>query len=100
MNKNTATLDVTATIAELVKIRADKSVLAKREGAIRKDVLAYADNSAGFIANPDSGELLAEIVASERRSVSDWDKFAEMYPEAYEALVKFTPVLTLNTLEL
>lgn len=97
MTKNTTTLDITTAIAELVKVRAEKAVLAKRESAIRSEVLEFTGKVAGAIANPETGEIIAELVESERRSISDWDIFAVNYPEAYEALTKFTNVLTLNT---
>ena len=97
MTQNTTTLDITATIADLVKVRAEKAILTKRESAIRSEVLEFTGKIAGVIANPETGEIIAELVESERRSVSDWDKFAEVYPEAYAVLTKFTEVLTLTT---
>lgn len=96
MTKNTTALDVVSVIAELAQIRAEKADLAKRESAIRAEVLDYVGKTASLVANPLTGEVIAEVVESERRSVSDWDSFATDFPEAYEALVKFTNVLTLN----
>ena len=97
MTKNTTTLDITTAISDLVKVRAEKAILTKRESAIRSEVLEFTGKIAGEIANPETGEIIAELVESERRSISDWDIFAVNYPEAYEALTKFTNVLTLNT---
>lgn len=88
-------VDVVSLIEELAIVRAEKDALAKRESAIRKAVLEETGNVATPIAD-NSGVIVAEIVASVRRSVSDWEAFAVNYPEAYEALVKFTDVLTLN----
>jgi hypothetical protein len=97
MSENTAVaVDLVALISELADVRAEKDLLAKRESAIRATVLEATGKVATPIANPVTGEIVAEIVASVRRSVSDWDSFAVNYPEAYEALVKFTDVLTLN----
>ena len=88
-------VDVVSLIEELAVVRAEKDVLAKREGAIRKAVLEATGNVATPIAN-DNGEVIAEIIASVRRSVSDWDTFEVAYPEAYKALPRFTDVLTLT----
>jgi hypothetical protein len=88
-------VDVVSLIEELAVVRAEKDVLAKREGAIRKAVLEATGNVATPIAN-DNGEVIAEIIASVRRSVSDWDTFEVAYPEAYKALTRFTDVLTLT----
>jgi|SRR6056300_700009 len=97
MNKNTTTLDITTAIAELVQVRAEKAELAKRETAIRAEVIKAYGKEAQDIADPTTGVVIAELVESERRSVSDWEEFAVSYPEAYEALVKFTQVTTLLT---
>jgi len=94
---NIKTLDITATINELKAIRATKAELAKRESAIRAEVLEVFGKSAQEIANPETGEVIAELVESERRSISDWEEFAVAYSEAYKALTKFTSVITLNT---
>jgi hypothetical protein len=51
------------------------------------------------IIDPATGEVLAEVVESERRSINNWDNFEATYPEAYEALVKFTDILSLNTVK-
>jgi hypothetical protein len=96
MAKNTTTLNITEAIAELTEVRSAKAELAKRESAIRAEVLEFTGKTACDIADPQTGEIIAEVVASERRSISDWDSFAINYPEAYEALTKFTNVLTLN----
>lgn len=88
-------VDVVSLIEELAVVRAEKDVLAKRESAIRKAVLEATGNVATPIAN-DNGEVIAEIIASVRRSVSDWDTFEVAYPEAYKALTRFTDVLTLT----
>ena len=88
-------IDLAPLISELADVRAKKDVLAKRESAIRAMVL----ESVGKVATPitdSNGVIIAEIVESVRRSVSDWDIFEATYPDAYEALVKFTDVLTLN----
>ncbi len=87
--------DVFSLIEELAVVRAEKDVLAKRESSIRKAVLEATGNVATPIAN-DNGEVIAEIIASVRRSVSDWDTFEVAYPEAYKALTRFTDVLTLT----
>jgi len=103
LDKNTTTttttvgLDITTAIAELVQVRAEKAELAKRESAIRAEVIKVCGKEAQAIADPTTGVVIAELVESERRSVSDWDEFAVSYPEAYEALVKFTKVTTLLT---
>lgn len=97
MAKNTTTLNITEAIAELAEVRSAKAELAKREGAIRAEVIKAYGKEAQEIADPTTGVVIAELVASERRSVSDWEKFAVSYPEAYEALVKFTEVTTLLT---
>jgi hypothetical protein len=90
-------VDVIALIGELVEVRKAKSVLSARESNIRKSVLDETGNTAITIVD-NSGVVVAEVVESVRRSVNDWDEFEATYPEAYEALVKFTDVLTLNTL--
>lgn len=89
-------VDVVALIDELVEVRKSKAELATRESAIRKSVLDATGNVAVEIAD-EFGVIVAEVVESVRRSVNDWDEFEVAYPEAYEALVKFTDVLTLNT---
>lgn len=89
-------VDLVALVSELAQVRAEKDLLAKRENAIRATVLEATGKIATPIANPETGEILAEIVASVRRSVSDWDNFESAYPDAYKALVKFTDVLTLT----
>jgi hypothetical protein len=88
-------VDVVSLIEELAVVRAEKDVLAKRESAIRKAVLEETGNTATPIAD-NNGVIIAEIVASVRRSISDWETFEANYPEAYEALAKFTDVLTLT----
>lgn len=88
-------VDVVSLIEELAVVRAEKDTLAKRESAIRKAVLEATGNVATPIAN-HNGEVIAEIVASVRRSVGDWDTFEVAYPEAYKALTRFTDVLTLT----
>ena len=93
-NTNTAT--IVDLISELATVRAEKDALSKRETAIRAIVLETTGKIATVIANPETGIVIAEIVASERRSISDWDTFALNYSEAYEALTKFTNVLTLT----
>lgn len=93
----TVVVDLVSLIAELVEVRKAKADLANRESAIRKVVLGETGNTATVIADPKTGEVIAEVVESVRRSVSDWEEFEIAYPEAYEALVKFTDVLTLNT---
>jgi hypothetical protein len=89
------TTSTTALIAELATVRNAKAELTKREGAIRKIVLEAVGNIATAIAD-DHGVIIAEIVSSERRSITDWDNFQIAYPEAYKELVKFTDVLTLT----
>lgn len=92
---NTIKTDLAPLIAELADVRSKKDALAKRESAIRAMVL----ESVGKVATPitdSNGVIIAEIVESVRRSVGDWDTFEATYPEAYQALVKFTDVLTLN----
>lgn len=97
MPKTTAVVvDLVALVSELAQVRAEKDLLAKRENAIRATVLEATGKVATPIANPETGEIIAEIVASVRRSVSDWDIFETAYPDAYEALAKFTDVLTLT----
>lgn len=91
-------VDVVALIDELVEVRKSKAELSARESVIRKSVLDATGNSAVEIAD-EAGVIIAEVVESVRRSVNDWDEFEVAYPEAYEALVKFTDVLTLNTLK-
>lgn len=91
-------VDVVALIDELVEVRKSKAELSARESNIRKSVLEATGNSAVEIAD-EAGVIIAEVVESVRRSVNDWDEFEVAYPEAYEALVKFTDVLTLNTLK-
>ena len=90
-------VDVIALIGELVEVRKAKAVLSARESNIRKSVLDETGNTAITIVD-NSGVVVAEVVESVRRSVNDWEEFEATYPEAYEALVKFTDVLTLNTL--
>lgn len=92
----TTTTNFTVLIAELAEVRAHKAELAKRESAIRAEVLEATGKVATPIADPATGAIIAEVVASVRRSVSDWESFEVTYPEAYEALVRFTDVLTLN----
>jgi hypothetical protein len=96
MAKALVEVNLVSLIEELVAVRAEKDVLAKRESAIRATVLEATGKIATPIAHPQTGEILAEIIASVRRSVSDWDTFETAYPEAYEALAKFTDVLTLT----
>lgn len=96
MAETVVAVDLVALVSELAEVRSQKDALAKRESAIRATVLEATGKVATPIANPQTGEIIAEIVASVRRSVSDWDSFAVNYPEAYEVLVKFTDVLTLN----
>lgn len=91
-------VDVVALIDELVEVRKSKAELSARESNIRKSVLEATGNSAVEIAD-EAGVIIAEVIESVRRSVNDWDEFEVAYPEAYEALVKFTDVLTLNTLK-
>lgn len=91
-------VDVVALIDELVEVRQSKAELSARESVIRKSVLDATGNTAVEIAD-EFGVVIAEVVESVRRSVNDWDDFEATYPEAYEALVKFTDVLTLNTLK-
>lgn len=88
-------VNLVSLIEELAIVRAEKDALAKRESAIRKSVLEATGNTATAIAD-DNGVIIAEIVASVRRSVSDWDNFEIAYPEAYKALTRFTDVLTLT----
>lgn len=92
-------VDLVSLILELVKVREAKSELANRESAIRKTVLDATGSMPVEIFDPATGEVLAEVVESERRSINNWDNFEATYPDAYEALVKFTDVLTLNTLK-
>lgn len=96
MAKALVEVNLVSLIEELATVRAEKDVLAKRESAIRATVLDATGKIATPIANPETGEIIAEIVASVRRSVSDWDTFETAYPDAYEALAKFTDVLTLT----
>lgn len=91
-------VDVVALIDELVSVRKSKAELSARESNIRKSVLEATGNTAVEIAD-EAGVIIAEVIESTRRSVNDWDEFEATYPEAYEALVKFTDVLTLNTLK-
>ena len=91
-------VDVVALIDELVEVRKSKAELSARESVIRKSVLEATGNTAVEIAD-EAGVIIAEVIESVRRSVNDWDEFEVAYPEAYEALVKFTDVLTLNTLK-
>jgi len=91
----TLKVDVVSLIEELAVVRAEKDALAKRESAIRKAVLEATGNTATAIAD-NNGVIVAEIIASVRRSVSDWDTFEVAYPEAYKALTRFTDVLTLT----
>jgi hypothetical protein len=90
-------VDLVSLIGELVEVKKAKAELTNRESAIRKVVLGETGNIATVIADPKTGEVIAEITESVRRSVNDWEAFEITYPEAYEALVKFTDVLTLNT---
>lgn len=96
MAKTAVKVDLVSLIGELATVRAEKDVLAKRESAIRATVLEATGKVATPIANPETGEVIAEIVASVRRSITDWETFELAYPEAYEALTKFTDVLTLS----
>jgi hypothetical protein len=91
-------VDVVALIDELIEVREAKAELSARESVIRKSVLGATGNTAVEIADK-AGVIIAEVVESTRRSINDWDDFEATYPEAYEALVKFTDVLTLNTLK-
>ena len=83
------------TIAELAEVRARKAELAERESEIRSLVLDTVAKQPTQILN-GKGDLIAEITLSERRSINSWDDFETKFPEAYEALVKFGEVLTLN----
>jgi hypothetical protein len=83
------------TIAELAEVRASKAILAERESEIRSLVLDFLDSKPAQILNGNS-DLIAEVVLSERRSIKNWEDFEAKFPEAYEALVKFTDVLSLN----
>jgi hypothetical protein len=91
---NQTVVDITEVIAELAEIRAEKAKWAKRESEIRNLVLESTGNIATQIYS-DSG-VIAEVVLSERRSINDWDNFQMAFPEAYEALVKTSEVLTLT----
>ena len=83
------------TIAELAEVRARKAELSERESEIRSLVLDTVAKQPTQILN-GSGDLIAEVTLSERRSINCWDDFETKVPEAYEALVKFGEVLTLN----
>lgn len=83
------------TIAELAEVRARKAELAERESEIRSLVLDTVAKQPTQILN-GKGDLIAEVTLSERRSINSWDDFETKFPEAYEALVKFGEVLTLN----
>jgi hypothetical protein len=97
MSKSTAVqVDLVGLLTELSRVRAEKDLLSKRESVIRNSVLEATGKVATPIANPETGEILAEVVGSVRRSVSDWDSFESAYPDAYKALVRFTDVLTLT----
>lgn len=95
--KTVKAVDLVSLIGELVEVKKAKAELTNRESAIRKVVLTETGNTATVIADPKTGEVIAEITDSVRRSVNDWEAFEITYPEAYEALVKFTDVLTLTT---
>jgi hypothetical protein len=82
-------------ISELGEVRSAKAELAERESEIRGMVLDAVDKKPAQILNL-SGEIIAEVVESERRSINSWDDFGAKFPEAYEALVKYGRVLTLN----
>jgi hypothetical protein len=87
---------MTTLIAEISDIRSKKAELSKQESKLRSEVLKTTGKVDTEIFDPATGIAIAEIVMSERRSISDWDTFKIAFPEAYEALVQFTEVATLN----
>ena len=95
MGQTLVAVEVSELIAELAVVRSQKADLSKREGQIRNEVLATTGKVATEIQNAE-GVAIAEIVLSERRSITDWETFQLAFPEAYQALVKFTEVATLN----
>lgn len=96
MTQTLVAVEVATLITELVEVRSQKSDLTKREGQIRAEVLKSTGKVDTEIFDPATGEAIAEIVISERRSITDWETFQLAFPEAYQALVKFTEVATLN----
>lgn len=95
MSKTLVAVEVSTLITELAVVRSQKADLTKRESQIRSEVLATTGKVATEIHNAE-GVAIAEIVLSERRSITDWETFQLAFPEAYQALVKFTEVATLN----
>lgn len=96
MTQTLVAVEVATLITELAEVRSQKSDLTKREGQIRAEVLKSTGKVDTEIFDPATGEAIAEIVISERRSITDWETFQLAFPEAYQALVKFTEVATLN----
>jgi hypothetical protein len=82
-------------ISELAEVRSAKAELSERESEIRSLVLDAVAKRPALILNTE-GDLIAEVTLSERRSINSWDDFETKFPEAYDALVKFGEVLTLN----
>lgn len=96
MTNTVVAVDLVAVIDELAEVRAKKAELTEQESKLRAEVLKTTGKVATEIFNPATGLAIAEVVMSERRSISDWDTFKVAFPEAYEALVKFTEVATLT----
>ena len=96
MTQTLVAVEVATRITELAEVRSHQADLTKRESQIRNEVLATTGKVATEIFDPSTGEAIAEIVMSERRSITDWETFQLAFPEAYQALVKFTEVATLN----
>lgn len=96
MTQTVVAVDVVALIADLAEVRNQKAELSKQESKIRAEVLKTTGKVATEIFDPATGVAIAEVVMSERRSINDWDNFKLAFPEAYEALVQFTEVATLN----
>lgn len=96
MTQTLVAVEVATLITELAEVRSQKADLSKRESQIRNEVLSTTGKVDTEIFDPSTGEAIAEIVMSERRSITDWETFQLAFPEAYQALVKFTEVATLN----
>jgi len=96
MTQTLVAVEVATLITELAEVRSQKADLTKRESQIRNEVLSTTGKVDTEIFDPNTGEAIAEVVMSERRSITDWETFQLAFPEAYQALVKFTEVATLN----
>lgn len=96
MTQTLVAVEVSTLIEELTEVRNKKAELSKQESKIRAEVLKTTGRVDTEIFHPTTGVAIAEVVMSERRSIKDWENFQLAFPEAYEALVQFTEVATLN----